>query len=194
MVEALSLFSISCTESSQSILRRRKGKSRFIFILWNAAALSLAISTPSVPWLYSWQTNASASVKTLSSCGQCSPICSMSFDEVSKIFKAHCLPIAANCLVLSQPSMVWKASSDFLFSSGNEILWTGIYLLIIILVTGTNNYYPLFPALHISSFTLALSSLPLCSGNSLDRIWKVSLENHIYGGPEHQRTTKNIPF
>ena len=136
MVEALSLFSISCTESSHAVCEDAKHPSseereiKVHLILWNAAALSLAISTPSIPWLYSWQTNASASVKTLSSGGQCSPRCSMSFDEVSKIFKAHFFPIAANCLVLSQPLMVWKASSDFLFSSGNEILWTGIYLLV----------------------------------------------------------------
>ena len=54
----------------------------------------------------------------------------MSFDELSKIFKADCLPIPANWLVVSQPVMVWKASSDFLFSSGNEILWTGMYLFV----------------------------------------------------------------
>ena len=103
-------------------------ESRFLFTLRNAAALSSLISTPSVPWLYSWQTNALASAKTLSSGGQCSPRCSMSFDKLSKIFKADCLPIPANWPVVSQPVMVWKASSDFLFSSGNEILWTGMYL------------------------------------------------------------------
>ena len=113
----------------QSILRRRKGI-KVLLYLANAAALSSFTSTPSVPWLYSWQTNASASAKTLSSGGQCSPRCSMSFDELSKIFKADCLPIPANWLVVSQPVMVWKASSDFLFSSGNEILWTGMYLFV----------------------------------------------------------------
>ena len=70
----------------------------------------------SVPWLYSWQTNASASAKTLSSSGQCSPWCSTSFNKLSKIFKADCLPIPANGPVVSQPVMVWKASGDFLFS------------------------------------------------------------------------------
>ena len=54
----------------------------------------------------------------------------MSFDKLSKIFKADCLPIPANWLVASQPVMVRKASSDFPFSSGNEILWTEIYLLV----------------------------------------------------------------
>ena len=113
----------------QSILRRRKGIKVFLY-LRNAAALSSLIPSPSVPWLYSWQTNASASAKTLSSGGQCSPRWSMSFDELSKIFKADCLPIPVNWLVLLQPVMVWKASSDFLFSSGNEILWTGMYLFV----------------------------------------------------------------
>ena len=51
----------------------------------------------------------------------------MSFNELSKIFKADCLLIPTNWLVVSQPVIVWKASSDFLFSSGNEILWTGMY-------------------------------------------------------------------
>ena len=73
-------------------------ESRFFFTLRNAAALSSLISTPSVPWLYSWQTNALASAKTLSSGGQCSPRCSMSFDKLSKIFKADCLPISTNWL------------------------------------------------------------------------------------------------
>ena len=113
----------------QSILRRRKGIKVFLY-LRNAAALSSLIPSPSVPWLYSWQTNASASAKTLSSGGQCSPRWSMSFDELSKIFKADCLQIPANWLVVSQPVMEWKASSEFIFSSGSEILWTGIYLFV----------------------------------------------------------------
>ena len=85
----------------QGILHRRKGI-KVLLTLRNAAALSSLISTPSVPWLYSWQTNASASAKTVSSGGQCSPRCSMSFDELSKIFKADCSPIPANWLVVSQ--------------------------------------------------------------------------------------------
>ena len=102
----------------------------FFCTLRNAAALSLLITTLSVPYLYSWQANASASAKTVSSCAQCSPTCSMSFDELSKNFKADYLPIPSNWLVVSQPVMVWKASSDFLFSSGSEILWTGMYLFV----------------------------------------------------------------
>ena len=109
MVETLSLFPISCTGSSHAVYEDAR-ESRF-FTLRNAAALSSLISTPSVPWLYSWQTNASASAKTLSSGGQCSPRCSMSFDELSKIFKADCLPIPTNWLAVSQPVMVWKATS-----------------------------------------------------------------------------------
>ena len=128
MVETLSLFPISCTGSSHAVYEDAR-ESRF-FTLRNAAALSSLISTPSVPWLYSWQTNASASAKTLSSGGQCSPRWSMSFDELSKIFKADCLQIPANWLVVSQPVMEWKASSEFIFSSGSEILWTGIYLFV----------------------------------------------------------------
>ena len=92
--------------------------------------LSSLISSPCLSWLYSWQTNASASAMTLSSGGQRSPKCSMSSDELSKVFKADCLPILPNWLVVSQPVMVWKASSGFLFSSGNEILWTGTYLFV----------------------------------------------------------------
>ena len=105
-------------------------ESRLFFTLRNAAALFSLISTLSVQWFYSWQTNASASAKTLSSGGQCTPWYSMSFNELSKIFKADCLLIPANWLVVSQPVIVWKASSDFLFSSANEILWTGMYLFV----------------------------------------------------------------
>ena len=79
MVEALSLFSISCTERSHAVYEDAKYLSseegnqlRFFFTLGNAAALSSLKSTPSVSWLYSWQTNASASATTLSSGGQCS--------------------------------------------------------------------------------------------------------------------------
>ena len=110
MVEALSLFPISCTGSSHAVYEDAR-ESRFRFTLQNAVALSSLISTPSVPWLYSWQTNASASAKTLFSGGQCSPRCSMSFDELSKISKADCLPIPTNWLAVSQPVMVWEATS-----------------------------------------------------------------------------------
>ena len=85
----------------QSILHRRKGI-KVLLTLRNAAALSSLISTLSVPWLYSWQANAPASAKMVSSGGQSSPRCSMSFDELSKIFKADCSPIPANWLVVSQ--------------------------------------------------------------------------------------------
>ena len=106
----------------------RGRESRFFFTLWNEAYLSLSISTPSVPWLYSSQTNASASARTLASGGQSSPRCSISLSELSKTFQVNCLPMLANWLVVSQPVMAWKASSDFLFSSGNVILWTSMYL------------------------------------------------------------------
>ena len=137
MVEALSLFFPYHTVErfTRSIWRCKAfvvggRESRFFFTLRNAPALSSLISTPSVPWLYSWQTNASASAKTLSFGGQCSPRCSMSFDEQQKIFKADCLPIPANRLVISQPVVVWKAGSDFLFFLGREILWTEMYLFV----------------------------------------------------------------
>ena len=107
-------------------------QSRFFFTLWrNAAALSALISFPSVPWLYSWQTNVSALAKTLASGGECSAKSLMSLDELSKIIKANCLPIPANWLVVSQPVIVWQASSDFFFSLGIEILWTGMYLFVL---------------------------------------------------------------
>ena len=73
----------------------------------------------------------SASAKTLSSSGECSAKSLMSLDELSKIIKADGLPIPANWLVVSQPVIVWQASSDFLFSLGNEIVWTGMYLFVL---------------------------------------------------------------
>ena len=136
MVEALSLFfHIMHWKFARCIWKCKAsfvagGQSRLLFTLRNAAALSSLISTRYSPWFYSWQTNASASAKTLSSGGQCLPICSLSFDELSKIFKADCLPVPPDWLVVSQPVIVWKASSDFLFSSGNEILWTAKYLFV----------------------------------------------------------------
>ena len=75
-------------------------ESRF-FTLRNTAALSSLTSAPSVPW-FSWQTNASASAKTLSSRGQCLPRCLMSFDELSKIFKADCLTVSVSWLYYNQ--------------------------------------------------------------------------------------------
>ncbi|KAK2548104.1 hypothetical protein P5673_031804 [Acropora cervicornis] len=46
----------------------------------------------------------------------------------------------------------------------------------------------LFPARHISSNTFALPS-----GNSLDRTWKVSVENHIYSCAFVRKVLSPIP-